>query len=65
MRGEGDVAGGRESCWCIPKFHSWGKCIIPLTKLISTQIGSPTPVFIYASPVSWILGIITCNSRNR
>ena len=39
MRGEGGVAGvGRVVG--VPKFHSFGKCTMPLT--ISTKIGCPT-----------------------
>ena len=54
MRGEGGVAGeGRVVA--IPKFHSWGKCTMPLT-----QIGCPTlPLACelhYADPLIHILG---------
>ena len=30
MRGEGGVAGERS---VVPKSHSWGKCIMPLTNI--------------------------------
>ena len=34
MRGEGGVAGeGR--VFCVPKFHSWGNCTMPLTNINS------------------------------
>ena len=37
MRGDGGVA-GEERVVGIPKFHSWGKCTIPLTnKLINSD----------------------------
>ena len=38
MRGDSGVAGEGRVVG-IPKFHSWGKCIMPQ---ISTQIGCPT-----------------------
>ena len=37
MRGEGGVAGEGRVVG-IPKFHSWGKCTIPLTNIHSDWI---------------------------
>ena len=34
MRGQGGVA-GEESVVGVPKFHSWGKCTMPLTNINS------------------------------
>ena len=49
----------------VPRFHLWGKCTMPLTKLISTQVGCPTfPLarelyyLYYVGPLFCILG---CN----
>ena len=39
MRGDSGVAGDGRVVG-IPKFHSWGKCTMPLR--ISTQTGCPT-----------------------
>ena len=34
MRGDGGVA-GEERVVVVPKFHSWGKCTMPLTNINS------------------------------
>ena len=59
MRGEGGAA-GEERVVGVAKFHSWGKCTMPLT-----QIGCPTlplacvlTYLYYAGPLFRILG---CN----
>ena len=62
VAGEGRVVG-------IPKFHSWGKCIKPLTNINSDWMSNASCglcvilyyifiLFIYAGPLSCILG---CN----
>ena len=63
MRGEGGVAGeGRVVA--LPKFHSWGKCTMPLTNINSDWMSNASSglciilgyLFIYAGPLSCILG---------
>ena len=59
VAGEGRVVG-------IPKFHSWGKCIMPLTNMNSDWMSNTSSglciIYIiylyYAGPLSCILG---CN----
>ena len=51
MRGEGGVA-GEGTVVGVPKFHSWGKCIMPLTDINSdwmsnTSSGLCINLFIY------------------
>ena len=48
MRGDGGVAGEGRVVG-VPKFHSWGKCTMPLLYYI---------ILYYAGPLSCILG---CN----
>ena len=70
MRGESGVAGeGRVVV--VPKFHSWGKCTMPLTNINSDWMSNASPglcinlhfyivlyCIIYAGPLFRILG---CN----
>ena len=65
MRGEGGVAGeGRVDD--LPKFHSWGKCTMPLTNINSDWMSNASSglcinlaiLIIYAGHLSCILG---CN----
>ena len=65
MRGDSDVAGEGRVVG-IPKFHSWGKCTMPLTNINSDWMSSAFSglciilyyLIIYAGPLSCILG---CN----
>ena len=63
MRGESGVAGeGR--VFGVPKFHSWGKCTMPLTIINSDRMCNASSglciniILIYAGPLFHILG---CN----
>ena len=59
VRGEGGVAGERRVVG-VPKFHSWGKCTVPLTNINSDSTGlciSYLYCIIFAGPL-FILG---CN----
>ena len=65
MRGESGVAGeGRVVV--VPKFHSWGKCTMPLTNINSDWMSNTSPdlvltyiiYIIYTGPLFRILG---CN----
>ena len=64
MRGEGGVAGERRAVG-VPKFHSWGKCTMPLTNINSDWMANTSSglcinviYLYYAGPLSCILG---CN----
>ena len=67
MRGDGGVAGEGRLVG-VPKFHSWGKCIVPLTNINSELMSLPLACElyyyiiylgpIYLGPLSRILG---CN----
>ena len=59
MRDDGGVAGEGRVVG-VPKFHSWGKCTIPLTTINSDWMSNASSVLcvIYAGPLSYILG---CN----
>ena len=65
MRGEGGVAGAGRVVG-VPKFHSWGKCTMPLTNInsdwMSNAFSGPcinlVILFIYVGPLFHILG---CN----
>ena len=64
MRGEGAVAGEGRVVG-VPKFHSWGKCILPLTNINSDRISNTYSglcinlcYISYAGPLFHILG---CN----
>ena len=64
MRGEGGVA-GEERVVGVPKFHSWGKCTMPLTNINSDRMSNASSglcinlcYIIYAGPLFRILG---CN----
>ena len=65
MRGEGGIAGEGRVVGA-PKFHSWGKCTMPLTNINSDWISKASSglcinlLFIYAGPLFRILG---CNLR--
>ena len=61
VAGEGRVVG-------VPKFHSWGKCTMPLTNINSDWMSNASSglciilsYIIYAGPLSCILG---CNKLN-
>ena len=64
MRGDSGVAGeGRVAG--VPKFHSWGKCTMPLMNINSDWMSNASSglcitLVIYAGPVSCILG---CKAR--
>ena len=73
MRGDSGVAGeGRDVG--VPKFHSWGKCTMPLTNINSDWMFNASSglciilgyiilyYIIYAGPLSCILG---CNYRAK
>ena len=59
MRGNGGVAGEGRVVG-VPKFHSWGKCTIPLTNMNSDWMSNASSglCIIYADPLFRILG---CN----
>ena len=42
MRGEGGVAGEGRVVG-VPKFHSWGKCTMPLTNINSDWMSNTSP----------------------
>ena len=61
MRGDGDVAGEGRVVG-VPKFHSWGKCTMPLTNINSDWMSNASSglcinLFIYLH-----LGV-TCNYK--
>ena len=65
MRGEGGVAGEGRVVG-VPKFHSWGKCTMPLTNINSDWMSNASSglcimlfILYYAGPLSCILG---CNN---
>ena len=73
MRGDSGVAGeGRVVS--IPKFYSWGKCTMPLMNINSDWMSNASSglciilsyiiLFIYAGPLSCILGCNLCSSDN-
>ena len=62
MRGDSGVAGEGRAVG-VPKFHSWGKCTMPLTNINSDWMSNASSglciiLFIYAGHLSCILG---CN----
>ena len=66
MRGDGGVAGEGRVVG-LPKFHSWGKCTMPLTNINSDWMSNASSglriilklyILYYAGPLSCILG---CN----
>ena len=64
MRGDSGVAGEGRVVG-VPKFHSWGKCIVPLTNINSDWMVNDSSglciilvYIIHAGPLSCILG---CN----
>ena len=61
MRGDGGVAGEGRIVG-IPKFHSWGKCTMPLTNINSDWMSNTSSglciILHYADPLIRILG---CN----
>ena len=64
MRGDSGVA-GEGKVLGIPKFHSWGKCTMPLMNIKSDWISNTSSglcimlvILYYAGPLSCILG---CN----
>ena len=60
MRGDSGVAGGGRVVG-IPKFHSWGNCIMPLTIINSDGVSNASSglcIIRYVDPISCILG---CN----
>ena len=63
MRSEGGVAGEGRVVG-LPKFHSWGKCTMPLTNINSDWMFNASSglriILYYAGPLSCILG---CNLR--
>ena len=68
MRGEGGVAGEGRVVG-LPKFHSWGKCTMPLTNINSDWMSNASSglcinlviYIIHEGPLSCILG---CNVRH-
>ena len=56
MRGDSGVAGEGKVVG-IPEFHSWGKCIMPLTNINSDWMSNTSSdlCIIYAGPLSCIL----------
>ena len=71
MRGDGGVAGEGRVVG-VPKFHSWGKFIMPLTNISSDWMSNASSglciiyiilyyfILYYAGPLSCILG---CNDK--
>ena len=64
VRVEGGVAGEGRAV-CVPKFHSWGKRTMPLTNINSDWMSNASSglcinLFIYAGPLSCILGCNNC-----
>ena len=65
MRGEGGVAGEGRVVG-VPKFHSWGKCTMPLTNISSDWMSNASSslciILYYVDPIIHILGcnIIMC-----
>ena len=58
MRGDGGVAGEGRVVG-VPKFHSWGKCTMPLTNINSDWMSNTSSgLHIILGPLSCILG---CN----
>lgn len=58
MRGEGGVA-GEVRVVGVPKFHSWGKCTMPLTNINSDWMSIASfGLCIYAGP---LFRILECN----
>ena len=62
MRGDGGVA-GEGGVVGVPKFHSWGKCTMPLTNINSDWMSNASSglriiYLYYTGPLSCILG---CN----
>ena len=62
MRGDGSVAGEGRVVG-LPKFHSWGKCTMPLTNMNSDWMSNASSGLciillhiIYVDPLSCILG---------
>ena len=58
MRGDGGVAGEGRIVG-VPKFHSWGKCTIPLTNINSDWMSNASSglcILYYADPLIRILG---------
>ena len=76
MSGDGGVAGEGRVVG-VPKFHSWGKCTMPLTNINSDWMADASSglriilyyiILYYAGPLSCILGVITvmgCNYITR
>ena len=68
MKGDSGVAGEGRVVG-VPKFHSWGKCTMPLTNINSDWMSNASSglcitlldyiIFIYVGPLSCILG---CNN---
>ena len=59
MRGEGGVAGEGRVVG-VPKFHSWGKCTMPLTNINSNWMSNTSlacVLFIYRSFILHLGGI--------
>ena len=57
------VVAGEERVVDIPKFHSWGKCTMPLTNINSDWMSNASSglciiYIIYAGPLSCVLGVI-------
>ena len=66
MRGDGDVAGEGRVVG-VPKFHSWGKCTMPITNINSKRVvlirmlpGTPnrlvlplTSLFCFSKNILW------------
>ena len=71
MRGDSGVAGEGRVVG-VPKFHSWGKFIMPLTNINSDWMSNVSSglciiyinyiILYYVGPLSCILG---CNKRRR
>ena len=65
MRGDSGVAGEGRVVG-VPKFHSWGKCTMPLTNINSDWMSNGSSglriILYYAGPLSCILG---CNKHSN
>ena len=59
MRGDSGVAGEARVVG-VPKFHSWGKCTMPLTNINSDWMSNASSalciILYYTGPLSCILG---------
>ena len=70
MRGDGGVAGEGRVVG-VPKFHSWGKCTMPLTNINSDWMSNASSglriilfYLYYAGPLRWQRTLLLSRSTN-